>query len=46
MNDDFSADYMQGTHVKFATKEDAIHFCEKQGKYSFISITIKCNFIG
>jgi len=27
-----SADYVQGTHVKFNTKEDAIHFCEKQGK--------------
>lgn len=22
---------MQGTHLKFTTKEDAIHFCEKQG---------------
>ncbi|KAK4702455.1 NADH dehydrogenase (ubiquinone) Fe-S protein 4, partial [Phenoliferia sp. Uapishka_3] len=29
-----SADYMQGTHIKFNTKEDAIHFCEKQG-YGF-----------
>lgn len=27
-----SADYMQGTNVKFNTKEDAIHFCEKQGE--------------
>ncbi|GAA94932.1 uncharacterized protein L969DRAFT_609462 [Mixia osmundae IAM 14324] len=26
-----TADYMQGTHVKFNSKEDAIHFCEKQG---------------
>lgn len=26
-----SADYMQGTSLKFTTKEDAIHFCEKQG---------------
>lgn len=24
---------MQGTHVKFNTKEAAIHFCEKQGKF-------------
>lgn len=30
-----SADYMQGTNVKFNTKEDAIHFCEKQGEPSF-----------
>lgn len=28
-----SADYVQGTHVKFNTKEDAIHFCEKQGEH-------------
>ncbi|PWZ02505.1 putative NADH-ubiquinone oxidoreductase 21 kDa subunit mitochondrial precursor [Testicularia cyperi] len=26
-----SADYMQGTSLKFRSKEDAIHFCEKQG---------------
>lgn len=26
-----SADYMQGTHVKFNSKQDAIAFCEKQG---------------
>ncbi|KAH7913944.1 Ndufs4, NADH dehydrogenase Fe-S protein 4 [Hygrophoropsis aurantiaca] len=26
-----SADYMQGTRVSFKTKEDAIHFAEKQG---------------
>jgi NADH dehydrogenase (ubiquinone) Fe-S protein 4 len=26
-----SADYMQGTSLKFRTREDAIHFCEKQG---------------
>lgn len=26
-----SADYMQGTHVKFNSKADAIAFCEKQG---------------
>lgn len=25
-----SGDYMQGTFLKFRTKEDAIHFCEKQ----------------
>ncbi|QRV77607.1 NADH dehydrogenase (ubiquinone) Fe-S protein 4 [Ceratobasidium sp. AG-Ba] len=26
-----SADYMQGTRINFKTKEDAIHFAEKQG---------------
>jgi hypothetical protein len=25
------ADYMQGTRLSFRTKEDAIHFAEKQG---------------
>lgn len=27
-----SADFMQGTHIFFKTKEDAIHFAEKQGR--------------
>ena len=27
-----SADYMQGTRMSFKSKEDAIHFAEKQGK--------------
>lgn len=27
----YSADYMQGTAMSFKTKEDAIHFAEKQG---------------
>lgn len=27
----YSADYMQGTRLSFKTKEDAIHFAEKQG---------------
>jgi len=26
-----SADYMQGTRISFKSKEDAIHFAEKQG---------------
>jgi len=26
-----SADHMQGTHIWFKTKEDAIYFAEKQG---------------
>ena len=26
-----SADVMQGTHLKFNTRDDAIHFAEKQG---------------
>jgi hypothetical protein len=25
------ADYMQGTRINFKTKEDAVHFAEKQG---------------
>ena len=29
-----SADFMQGTHIFFKTKEDAIHFAEKQGAYA------------
>lgn len=27
------ADYMQGTRMAFTTKEDAIHFAEKQGAF-------------
>jgi NADH dehydrogenase (ubiquinone) Fe-S protein 4 len=26
-----SADFMQGTHLKFKSKEDAVAFAEKQG---------------
>ncbi len=26
-----SADFMQGTHLKFKTQEDAVAFAEKQG---------------
>jgi len=26
-----SSDYLQGTHIKFKSKADAIHFCQKQG---------------
>ncbi|GAA5906457.1 hypothetical protein JCM8208_004666 [Rhodotorula glutinis] len=26
-----SGDYVQGTHLKFNTEEDAVHFAEKQG---------------
>ena len=26
-----SADYLQGTHLNFKSKEDAIHFAQKQG---------------
>ncbi len=28
------ADYMQGTRVSFRSKEDAMHFAEKQGMFS------------
>lgn len=31
-----SADYMQGTHVKFNSKEDAIRFADKQGWSWFV----------
>jgi len=31
-----SADAMQGTHIFFKTKEDAIHFAEKQGYDWFV----------
>ncbi|EQL03857.1 NADH dehydrogenase ubiquinone Fe-S protein 4, mitochondrial [Ophiocordyceps sinensis CO18] len=31
-----SGDFMQGTHVNFQTKEDAIHFAEKQGYEYFV----------
>ncbi|RDW80840.1 putative NADH-ubiquinone oxidoreductase subunit 2 [Coleophoma crateriformis] len=31
-----SADFMQGTHVNFKTKEDAIRFVEKQGYEYFV----------
>lgn len=31
-----SADFMQGTHVNFKSKEDAIRFAEKQGYEYFV----------
>jgi len=31
-----SADFMQGTHVNFKNKEDAIAFAEKQGYEYFV----------
>ncbi|GAO17383.1 uncharacterized protein UV8b_00180 [Ustilaginoidea virens] len=31
-----SGDFMQGTHVNFKTKEDAVHFAEKQGYDYFV----------
>jgi len=31
-----SADYMQGTHLNFKSKADAIHFAEKQGYEFFV----------
>ncbi|PSR70500.1 hypothetical protein PHLCEN_2v13651 [Hermanssonia centrifuga] len=30
-----SADYMQGTRMSFRSKEDAVHFAEKQGEYAY-----------
>uniref|UniRef100_A0A5K1K595 NADH dehydrogenase [ubiquinone] iron-sulfur protein 4, mitochondrial n=1 Tax=Ganoderma boninense TaxID=34458 RepID=A0A5K1K595_9APHY len=34
-----SADYMQGTRLSFRTKEDAIHFAEKQGWDYYVAPT-------
>ncbi|MCJ1427580.1 NADH:ubiquinone oxidoreductase 21kD subunit [Sticta canariensis] len=31
-----SADFLQGTHLNFKSKEDAIHFAEKQGYEYFV----------
>lgn len=31
-----SADYVQGVRMNFKTKEDAIHFAEKQGERSYV----------
>lgn len=31
-----SGDYMQGTHINFKTKEDAIRFADKQGYEYFV----------
>lgn len=31
-----SADFMQGTHLNFQTKEDAIRFANKQGYEFFV----------
>lgn len=31
-----SADFMQGTHLNFKSKDDAIHFAEKQGYEYFV----------
>lgn len=31
-----SADYMQGTRLSFRSKEDAVHFAEKQGWDYFV----------
>ncbi|KAM0255192.1 hypothetical protein ACHAQJ_006035 [Trichoderma viride] len=31
-----SGDFMQGTHINFQSKEDAIHFAEKQGYEYFV----------
>ena len=31
-----SADYLQGTHLNFASRDDAIHFAQKQGYEYFV----------
>ncbi|KAG5651657.1 hypothetical protein H0H81_007937 [Sphagnurus paluster] len=33
-----SADYMQGTRLSFRSKEDAIHFAEKQGQLGLLCV--------
>lgn len=40
-----SADYMQGTHLGFKTKEDAIHFANKQGYEYFVQEPNERRFI-
>ncbi|GAA5934958.1 hypothetical protein JCM10213_007908 [Rhodosporidiobolus nylandii] len=40
-----SADYMQGTHLKFNSKEDAMHFCEKQGWEFYVQEPNKQKFV-
>lgn len=31
-----SADFLQGTHLNFTSKDDAIHFAQKQGYEYFV----------
>lgn len=31
-----SADYLQGTHLNFVSRDDAIHFAQKQGYEYFV----------
>ena len=40
IDDGCRADYVQGTRLSFRSKEDAIHFAEKQGK-SPVSLSLK-----
>lgn len=39
-----SADYMQGTRLSFKSKEDAIHFAEKQGRFLIHCMCLWFNF--
>lgn len=40
-----SADFMQGTHLSFKSKEDAIRFAEKQGYEYFVQEPAERKFI-
>ena len=40
-----SADFLQGTHLNFKSKEDAIHFAEKQGYEYFVQEPNERKFI-
>jgi NADH dehydrogenase (ubiquinone) Fe-S protein 4 len=40
-----SADFMQGTHMNFKTKEDAIRFAEKQGYEYFVQEPSERRFV-
>lgn len=40
-----SGDFVQGTHINFKSKEDAIHFAEKQGYEYFVQEPNKRKFV-
>ncbi len=40
-----SADFMQGTHLNFKSKEDAIRFAEKQGYEYFVQESNERKFV-
>lgn len=40
-----SADFMQGTHLNFKSREDAINFAEKQGYEYFVQEPAERKFV-